>query len=722
MSVSNEQRYTQHRPCPVCGGHRFLPSGKGVRCMGFTSSDGTYAHCSRPEKAGNLEPEQKPAGVTFAHRLVGDCKCGETHGAPALAALSPRAWGERPDPNAKPPAVPFPLANGLPPIEFFEFPFPGRRRKPEAIWPFLSSDGAHVLLIEARYVWFEKDPESGEEVRRKESRPWTWKGTEWQHNAVGAFPRPLYGLEQLSARPDAPVLLAEGCRKAEPARDLFPDHVCVAPAFGKDGLKQADLHALRGRDVTLWPDADVGPDTSEQSFRAAVPRFTEAGARSVSIVDVAGLPPKWDLADPLPPDFTVEELRVRLDQAEKLVDAAELPEIQEDARPPKFRLLKFADLAALPPPTWLIDGILPAEAFAVLFGESGAGKSFMALDMALSVSQGMTWGDRSTAAGGVVYVAGEGVQGLLKRAKAWMIARGLGNDPTLLEHIGLVDTAPNLRDPNDTTSIGELIQASADTLGAPVSLIIFDTLARCIVGGDENSAQDMGVLVNSVDQLRRQFNATTVLVHHTGKGDTRSMRGSSALKGASDVVLRLEKAEAGVQLFADKLKDSEDGWSEEWAKRYIETADSLALAKREAGAGEAKRARDPEARLTPQRKDVLRALREICSEKAEVGVREIVRWLNQARDEDERIAESSVHKSLAHLVNAGLAHRNSDTAKYQPARSPVFTERSPDEANRGVHCSPPFTTPLGGERVNGGQDADPFEGYGEYEWSPEDDR
>jgi hypothetical protein len=76
-SVRPAQRFTTAHPCPVCRGHAQAARGQGVRCWGFLSSDGTYAHCSRDEYAGALPIESN--GTTYAHQLTGDCRCGVRH-------------------------------------------------------------------------------------------------------------------------------------------------------------------------------------------------------------------------------------------------------------------------------------------------------------------------------------------------------------------------------------------------------------------------------------------------------------------------------------------------------------------------------------------------------------------------------------------------------------------------------------------------------------------
>jgi hypothetical protein len=76
--VKPEQRFSPSRPCPICGGHDQKPRGEGVRCYGFLSGDGEWAHCTRDEHAGSLE--RNAGSDAYPHKLTGDCKCGVQHG------------------------------------------------------------------------------------------------------------------------------------------------------------------------------------------------------------------------------------------------------------------------------------------------------------------------------------------------------------------------------------------------------------------------------------------------------------------------------------------------------------------------------------------------------------------------------------------------------------------------------------------------------------------
>jgi DNA polymerase I-like protein with 3'-5' exonuclease and polymerase domains len=85
MGVSSQQRFTAPRACPVCGGHDGVERGNGVRCFGFISDDGKFAHCSREEHARNIVMSENSS--TFAHYLHGLCRCGKVHwGASSFAS------------------------------------------------------------------------------------------------------------------------------------------------------------------------------------------------------------------------------------------------------------------------------------------------------------------------------------------------------------------------------------------------------------------------------------------------------------------------------------------------------------------------------------------------------------------------------------------------------------------------------------------------------------
>ncbi len=212
-----------------------------------------------------------------------------------------------------------------------------------------------------------------------------------------------------------------------------------------------------------------------------------------------------------------------------------------------FTLLNRADLASLPSVEWLIDGVLPANGLAVLYGPSGGGKTFTALSMAYAVSVGIDWLAHGTLPGPAVYIAAEGRAGLRSRVEALERVHGLDADS-----LYIIPEAVQLARDGDVMA---LIDAIAE-LPNPPALIVLDTLARCLVGGDENSAKDVGLFVAGADRLRETFGCAVLVIHHSGKtGET--YRGSSSLIGAADSVIRFDGSGGLLTLISEKMKDAE---------------------------------------------------------------------------------------------------------------------------------------------------------------------
>jgi hypothetical protein len=201
---------------------------------------------------------------------------------------------------------------------------------------------------------------------------------------------------------------------------------------------------------------------------------------------------------------------------------------------PERKLLHADELDSLPPQTWLIDGELPSNALAVLFGPSGSGKSFLALDEAARLAQTHN----------VVYVAAEGASGYANRKNAWKQHHNQG-----IGKLHFWTEAVNLMNEKE-------VQAFIDAISHLEKPIVYiDTLARCMVGGDENSAKDMGIAIAACDTIRRATGELVKVVHHTGKNGT-SERGSSALRGAADVMIEVTDDDGVITVACSKMKDA----------------------------------------------------------------------------------------------------------------------------------------------------------------------
>jgi hypothetical protein len=272
------------------------------------------------------------------------------------------------------------------------------------------------------------------------------------------------------------------------------------------------------------------------------------------------------------PGFTVEETRAEM---QKALDDAIRKWDQPEAKPVRdewdeddddtptagdtptvgdtYRVLDEAAILSLKPPSWLIKGWLPVNAGASLIGPPGTFKSFIALDMALCVTHDRPWHGHAVRHGPVVYIAGEGAAGLGKRLSAWKTAHGIPAEqksPLFL----IPQTVPLLHE----NAVEKLLRTIRQTCEAP-ALVIIDTVARAMAGGDENTAKDMGTLIRSIDAIRETFGCAALGIHHTGKDVSRGARGSNSLLGGVDTEMLVEKlGERSVMLSNTKQKDDEE--------------------------------------------------------------------------------------------------------------------------------------------------------------------
>ncbi len=217
---------------------------------------------------------------------------------------------------------------------------------------------------------------------------------------------------------------------------------------------------------------------------------------------------------------------------------------------PRIRLTR-ADQIEIRPPQWLLRGMLERDTFALIFGDPGCGKSFLAIDWACRIATGTPWREHPVKSGPVVYVAGEGKQGFSRRTAAWSEHHGVSLAGVPLFMLPAVA----IPEPTGLLDLFGAIDAGVEAVGRP-AMIVLDTLARCFGGGDENSTQDMSKFVAACDAIRQRYGCTILVVHHAGHGDKSRARGAIALKAALDAEYRLDH-ENGLLLTATKMKDAE---------------------------------------------------------------------------------------------------------------------------------------------------------------------
>lgn len=183
-----------------------------------------------------------------------------------------------------------------------------------------------------------------------------------------------------------------------------------------------------------------------------------------------------------------------------------------------------------------VQGLLVERSSAVLYGESNSGKTFLATDAALHVAAGLDWHGRRVEQGGVLYLALEGGDGFRNRVAAWRAEHAPGRPV----YFAAVPSQVNLLDPDaDTPRVIDAAKKAAAHMGVAIKLIIVDTLARAMSGGNENASEDMGALVTNMDTIREETGAMVLFIHHSGKDAAKGARGHSSLRAAIDTEIEV---------------------------------------------------------------------------------------------------------------------------------------------------------------------------------------
>ena len=202
------------------------------------------------------------------------------------------------------------------------------------------------------------------------------------------------------------------------------------------------------------------------------------------------------------------------------------------------------------PVPWIVKGWLPAYATTMMYGESGVGKTFVALDMACCIASGIDWHGIRTKPGIVVYLAGEGNYGMRQRVASWCKAKGVQS----LDNLLISNKALDMDSPG---AAAQVIAAVRALTSEPVALVNIDTLNNHM-SGDENSAKDTRAMINACNVVSMALSATTMLIHHLGHNSEAKQRarGSSAWRGALDASILVHGKSHEIIVSCTKQKDA----------------------------------------------------------------------------------------------------------------------------------------------------------------------
>lgn len=351
------------------------------------------------------------------------------------------------------------------------------------------------------------------------------------------------------------IFIAEGEKKVDMLRDIGVPATCNHGGAGK--FPESLVGWFKGAKVIILPDNDqAGRDHAN-----LISRRLTGTARSVRVLDLPNLPPKGGIDDWLPSGGDADQLY-------QLAGAA--PEAKPTYES-KFGAVQWADFDA-PGPTYehLIKGVLTENEISMLLGESQSGKSFVAIDIAMSVARGLPWFGRQARRGGVIYQAGESATGVRRRRfPAYRQHYDVAREPldvVLLER------------PVDFYSSDEQVDQFIDEckywasrFNDPLKLIVIDTFNKATPGANENDGKDMGMVLARCDRVRVATGAHVMLVHHLNAGGTKA-RGHTSLFGNVENVITVRKVpdakDASNRLVREwvlsKCKDGEDGLTEKF--------------------------------------------------------------------------------------------------------------------------------------------------------------
>ncbi len=227
----------------------------------------------------------------------------------------------------------------------------------------------------------------------------------------------------------------------------------------------------------------------------------------------------------------------------------------------RYRLLTDTEVEAFEPAQGILGDLLFEDSTAYLFGDSDTWKTFIAVSWGLCIATGRKWLDLPVKQGPVVYVPAEAARGIGKRITAWKRAHGVTESVDFF----VIPMPVNLLDLRATPELIAAIGAHPRLVGRKPAVIIFDTLARSMDGGDENDTADANRITAAAGALKAEYGCNVLFLHHSGNQFTHRMRGNSAFRGNADTTIRTiapplpdgQKRKAGdvITLRSDKAKD-----------------------------------------------------------------------------------------------------------------------------------------------------------------------
>lgn len=184
----------------------------------------------------------------------------------------------------------------------------------------------------------------------------------------------------------------------------------------------------------------------------------------------------------------------------------------------------------------LVESVLLKDGMSVIYGDSNSGKTFLAIDLACAIARGTNWLGRRSVQGVALYLATEGPKSVQMRIKAYKKHHGIDRLPMVV-----VTSPVNFFEggAEDSNKVVMLIKKVESELGQKVRVVIGDTMARIAAGANENTGQDMTIVLKHADYIRERAGVHFMWIHHCGKDAAKGGRGWSGIRAAIDTEIEV---------------------------------------------------------------------------------------------------------------------------------------------------------------------------------------
>lgn len=244
------------------------------------------------------------------------------------------------------------------------------------------------------------------------------------------------------------------------------------------------------------------------------------------------------------------------------------------SNPDALRLQDWTDVAELPMVRWQVRRLLPERSMILLAGDTMMGKSFVAIDLAMRLVHGRPFFERKVKPCSVVYLCGEGQQGLAARLRLWRDQHSVSLEEAEDRYCLISNRIPELS-PRSGKIMRELIGKVVEKKGHAPGLVIVDTLSQALEG-DENDAAVTAPVLRALARLRDEYGCSVLIIHHTVKRDQKQafdregnirrfpltldqVRGSGAITRNIDTVLGVQTASDDRDVFELVTLKQKDG-------------------------------------------------------------------------------------------------------------------------------------------------------------------